>query len=498
MNRVVLITGLVLASAAAGVVATGSVISGLPVALALAVAGFLALVPVAFGRWIALTALLLGWLMLEDLFRKLAGNDVRLYFVKDAIFALVLISMVSDNGLRGKWRAATGSSRLWLYALIGWGVTRSFPPSSDFRTPLIGLRLDFLYVPLVIAGYAIASDRERLKRWWRGIAVLGAATGLVGVIQASIGPGFLAPSRDAPGLPFLNLVRGLPGQAEVFRPSGTFVDPGRFLAAMIVCLAIGLAAVIVRRRDRRATAAVAVMAAAVWVSGGRTGMLVATGLICVAAVAPSWAARRTSFVGIVRIVAIAAVALVTLPVVAPDLYTSRLAWYRDTLDPRSGRNEWSFLWTNYSSDTVRGIGIGGPVGNGTGTESLGRQYVYGGSERSTTGLNKVEGGWAAIAVEWGWVGLFLWVGWTISWLGRLRRCVRAARPSPFAAGGAVLLAIVFFDLVVGFFGGLQGFQNYIENAYFWLISGMILGLPALASGRASDAEGVGEALAVVE
>ena len=46
-----------------------------------------------------------------------------------------------------------------------------------------------------------------------------------------------------------------------------------------------------------------------------------------------------------------------------------------------------------------------------------------------------------------------------------------------AAAGIVLLGWVAIFLVVLFFSGFQVFQNYVSNAYFWLLSGMIFALP---------------------
>ena len=46
-----------------------------------------------------------------------------------------------------------------------------------------------------------------------------------------------------------------------------------------------------------------------------------------------------------------------------------------------------------------------------------------------------------------------------------------------AAAGFVLFAWMIFFLFIGFAGGLQAFQNYIANAYFWLLSGLMFALP---------------------
>jgi len=204
-------------------------------------------------------------------------------------------------------------------------------------------------------------------------------------------------------------------------------------------------------------------------------------LVALAAIASAFGERHPAFgrAGMVAALGLGAVFLISALV--PDLFTSRLDWYLQTLDPRSSENEWSFRWDAYGGDTRRGIDIGGLVGQGTGRESLGKQYLYGGPEGTPAGLYQVEGGYASIAVEWGAVGLALWSLWTLAWLYRQWRCIRATPSGPLRAMGVVLWGWMIFFLIIGFFGGLQGFQNYVPNAYFWLLSGVIFGLPQLAA-----------------
>ena len=103
------------------------------------------------------------WLVLEDLFRKLAGNAIATYFVKDLIFLVVAAGFYMDPAVRGAWKEASGRARVALYALIVWAVVLC-DTVGDVRLalPLIGLRTDFLYVPLVVIGYVIARDRREL------------------------------------------------------------------------------------------------------------------------------------------------------------------------------------------------------------------------------------------------------------------------------------------------------------------------------------------------
>jgi O-antigen ligase len=106
------------------------------------------------------------------------------------------------------------------------------------------------------------------------------------------------------------------------------------------------------------------------------------------------------------------------------------------------------------------------------------------------GLYQVEGGYAAVAVEMGAIGLALWLAWSIAWVGRQWRCIRAARGRHAAASGFVLFGWMLSFLFVGFVVGLQVFQNFVTNAYFWLLSGVIFAIPFTVAGSSPAADEV--------
>jgi hypothetical protein len=443
----------------------------------------LALLPLLLRRWPVALGFFLVWLVVEDLVRKLAGNDIRVYFIKDLVFLVVVAGFLLSPESRGAWREATGRARISLYALLAWAVVMGVPSGlQDWRVPLIGLRLDFMYAPLVAAGFVIGRDSDRLRRWISGLAVLGSAAAAIGIVQAVVGPDFLAPSEPTPGLGLLVTVRGLPESGPVYRPSGTFVSSGRFASMAIVALVLSLAAIIARRGRLRLRDLLAVSAAAgaVWVSGGRAGFLAGAAILALAVAAPRFAERRPSSTRALAVTASVVAALAAIALLAPALLSSRAVWYRETLDPRSARNEWAFRFSSYGGSTIHGIRTGGLMGHGTGTQSLGLQYIYGGEERSPRGLYEVEGGYASVAMEWGMIGLGLWLVWSVIWARRQWQAVKEARGTRLAAGGLVLFGSTLFFLFFGFLGGLQGFQNFLANAYFWLLSGTVFALPAAA------------------
>lgn len=445
-------------------------------------------VPLLVRRWQWATAALLGWLVVEDLVRKLAGNDLAVYFVKDLLLVIVLVAVAVSPRSRRLWRSTTGWTRWALYALGVWALVMAVPSALvDVRIPLVGLRLDFMYVPLVVVGALIAADRACLQRWLLGLASLGAASGVVGLVQTLLGPGFLSPATPVPALHRLVLFRGNEISGVVYRPTGLFVDPSRFASMALVALAISLAALFVTEGWRRWLALVcaAVNGAAVVVSGQRTALLVGVALTALAALAPVLAGRRRLVLrGAVTLLAVVVVGIGVTAVLAPEEVTSRAAWYRTTLDPRLQTSEWALRWNAYSGSAAHGVAVGGVFGQGTGTESLGLQYLFG-DPRPELAAYEVEGGYASLAVELGLVGLVLWLAWSGSWVVRQWTGIRRLRGDVTAPVGLVLLGWTGSLLSLQFALSLGWFQNYVSNAYFWLLSGLVLALPGLPDREAA-------------
>ncbi len=50
--------------------------------------------------------------------------------------------------------------------------------------------------------------------------------------------------------------------------------------------------------------------------------------------------------------------------------------------------------------------------------------------------------------------------------------------TPWRAPDSSWLTWIAVYLFVGFVGGFQGFQNYITNAYMWILFGMLFALPS--------------------
>ncbi len=119
------------------------------------------------------------------------------------------------------------------------------------------------------------------------------------------------------------------------------------------------------------------------------------------------------------------------------------------------------------------------LGHGTGMSSLGMQYVARLLNQPIPAFN-VESGYGALLVEMGifgpslwfmWVGVLLWQGWKI---------VRNLRETVYFPLGFAIWWYAVVDLVLLMFFGMQFYQNFVNNAYLWLLTGVLYRLPHLA------------------
>ena len=125
------------------------------------------------------------------------------------------------------------------------------------------------------------------------------------------------------------------------------------------------------------------------------------------------------------------------------------------------------------------------TGHGTGTTSLGTQYV-----RRILGqvhaIYSVEAGWGNLVIEMGIVGLVLWLAWTTTLLITMWGVAKRLKETAYFP---LAFAILYFSFLLLFpmtWGGLDLYENFILNAYFWLLLGVFFRLPLLAKGQSAS------------
>jgi hypothetical protein len=176
-----------------------------------------------------------------------------------------------------------------------------------------------------------------------------------------------------------------------------------------------------------------------------------------------------------------ALAAVALLFTYPEAFLNRLTVYSETLDPRSPANELVHRTRDYplrnflsAFDYQRW-----PYGYGIGTQSLGGQYVTRFFHTSPP-VGSVESGFGTIIIEMGIVGFFLWISMATAIAAAAWKVVRNLKGSPWFPVAFMIFWYAFLLLLPLTFQGMQAYQDFILNAYLWLLLGVLFRLPKLA------------------
>ena len=94
----------------------------------------------------------------------------------------------------------------------------------------------------------------------------------------------------------------------------------------------------------------------------------------------------------------------------------------------------------------------------------------------------VESGYGNIMLEYGLLGLFLWFLWTAALLIYAWKIVRKLRQTVYFPVAFAIFWFAFLILYPATYGTLNSYQDFIFNAYLWLLIGILFRLPKLANG----------------
>lgn len=434
------------------------------------------------------------WMLVEDLFRKYMGNGTLLFFGKDILLALVYVALYSQIR-RGKEKWLRPPFLLFLSLFFWLAVLEVFNPySPSILYGLLGLKLYFYYIPLVYVGYALIRTDEDLSQFFQINALAAVVISAIGVIQAIRGNSFLNPAQLAPALQDLgNLQKVTPISGELFNlPDSVFVSAGRFDMYLVVASVIALGTAgysLLRERRNRWLPFVALgtIGAATLLCGNRGALLFVAASVVVLSAGFVWGALRRRGQGqrllkVIRNVAIVgALALVAIVLIFPEEAGSRIAYYSETLTPSSSAYQLSDrTWDYPIKNFLDAFHEHWLVGSGTGTASLGTQYVSRLIGQPAPNV-WVEEGFGSLIAEMGILAFLLWFLWGgavlyFSW--QIVRRLRGTRYFPIA------LAFVWYAFIVIFpmtYGSLSPYQDYICSIYMWLMIGILFRLPELAA-----------------
>ena len=92
----------------------------------------------------------------------------------------------------------------------------------------------------------------------------------------------------------------------------------------------------------------------------------------------------------------------------------------------------------------------------------------------------VESGFGTLVVEMGMVGLILWIIMSVAILFSAWKVVKKLKGSPWFPLGFVIFWYAFFLFFPAMLAGIQPYEDFLLNAYLWLLLGLLFRLPTLA------------------
>jgi hypothetical protein len=488
VNFLILAFAIVGAYQAAEYIIDGDTFGLVYVGLALILGAF---VIAMLNNWRRGLYIFVAWLLFEDFARKYLGNNMVIYFAKDFLAGIVYLSFFLA-WRRKEIQAFRPPFLIPVLMLVWLGFMQVFNPASPhILYGILGVKLFFYYVPLIFVGYSLFDSELELQRFFTLNLILMSAIASLGIAQAILGPTFLNPAtiqEDIRELSTLYRVAPISG-VIVYRPVSVFVSTGRYVDMLDVAWIIGLGFVgytLLRYVKGRkiAFAAVTLLAAGIVLASSRGAfawsLIGATVMITAFIWGAPW--RQGEVVRVIRTIFRVGLgivlALTLLLATFPEALLGRLALYSETMSPDSPSNELVHRARDYPLKNFLGAFDFDrwPYGYGIGTTSLGTQYVQKLVGTRPLGIS-VESGFGALVVEMGILGLIFWLIMMMAILASAWKIVKQVRGSPwFPIGFGIFwyLVLMLFPFMVG---GIQMYEDFVLNAYFWLLLGVLYRLP---------------------
>ena len=438
--------------------------------------------------------LFLTWILFEDFVRKYLGNNMAIYFLKD-VFALLLYLSFFGAGRINPAERLRPPFLVPLLCFIFLGIIQVFNPSStSVFYGLMGVKLYFFYVPLLYVGYRLINSERRLRSFFAFNTVLILVVVGLGIAQAILGHTFLNPEvlqediRDLSTIYRATAVTGV----TAYRPTSVFVSAGRFqnflIISWIVTLGYGGFLLLRSRRGRLiAFTCIGILAAGTLLTGSRgvllwncvSALFIAAGFLWGAPWHNREGARAVR--AIQRAALFVGIAIIMLIVIFPEELSSRLAIYSETLDPSNPTSE---LYSRSGSYPLQNFMLAfqysqWPYGHGIGTASLGGQYVARIMHAVPMRIG-VESGYGQLILELGILGLLLWIALAATISLSAWRAVKNLRGAPWFP---FAFAIFWYGFLLAgpiSYYGFTSYEDFVMNAYFWLLLGILFRLRAVA------------------
>jgi len=166
---------------------------------------------------------------------------------------------------------------------------------------------------------------------------------------------------------------------------------------------------------------------------------------------------------------------------SPQTSGANWAFFSETMSPTSEGSQLHNRVVEYPWSNLE-VAFNKPrwaVGYGTGTNSLGGQYIAAALHAPQLKVG-VENGFGTLIIEMGILGPILWLGWVCVLLMSAWRIVRQLRQTVYFPVAFAIFWYAFILLIVMTYIAMGAYQNFILNAYLWILVGILFRLPYLA------------------
>jgi hypothetical protein len=452
-----------------------------------------AVVIVILNDWHRGVYILLAWVVFEDLFRKYLGNNMAIFFGKDFLAIVLYLSFFVDR--RKNIVASFKPPIFKFFMFFFWfGLIQMFNPGSNsIFYGILGMKVYFLYFPLIYVGYALIDKEEDVRRFFSFNAILILAVVGLGIVQSVLGPTFLNPSKLQDDIRELSTTyRTAPISGLVaYRPNSVFVSAGRLqdflVLSWILSLGFGGYLLLRSRRGRLlAFLTIGVVAVGSIMSASRGVFMWSGGSAVIIIGGFLWGApwRQGEALRIVRTIQrsilVGGLGLFVLLALFPSDVASRFAIYSETLSLSSPTSELVSRTRDYPLENLlKAFDYPRwPYGYGIGTSSLGVQYVARIMHAVPMGIG-VENGWGQLILELGIVGLVLWIVLGVAVAFAAWKVTKSLKGTPwFPLSFTIFLYATLLMLPMSYVAFIS-YQDYIDNAYLWLLLGILFRLRTL-------------------
>ena len=437
----------------------------------------------------------LAWILVEDFIRKYLGNNMFVYFTKDLLILAIYLSFFRKKRISAERRFKPPFLIPFLI-FLWWCILEGFnPASTSIFFGLMGLKLCFLYFPLILIGYSLIESDEDLRRILLFNAILTLIVTALGLAQSILGPSFLNPSTSDGYIALLSHTYRISNEGEVaYRPTSVFVSSGRFQDFLLVSwpISLGVSAYLFLTHNRgRVLAAItagAVAAASVMTVSRGVFLynILTAGVIVLAFLWGRPRKKRQLHKAMKAILVLSFVGVMSITLLAwyfPKDLASRMNVYSETLLPSSRTSELytrtrDYPWANFMTAFNDRNWV---FGYGTGTSSLGVQYV--GKFFGARMKPGVESGYGQLVSEVGFVGLLLWVALSFSIAWTAWQAARLLKGTSWFPLGFSIFWYAFLLLIPMAYYTFMAFQDFVMNAYLWLFLGMLFRIKDLVKDK---------------